>query len=226
MVNDITKDDAKASEASVSTHINNEAWDRQANSLGQPSQNTAAERTLAPLTITDTKDKSASPAPAESKDPAEANNLLLQAADQTVNLSIYKLPKWAALPKPSPGLGCVSSFSNRYREALHLAGIIDSPESKQYRNYYQVNMDELNKVMGRDRLLNKISATDVKEGDIIEGVTPDTSKRHMGIVGRMENGQRMVYYNFGGTWLKEPLDYRFKQYEQNNYYRAYLPQKK
>lgn len=162
---------------------------------------------------------------ADKPQPAEANTFLLEAAAQTVNQSIYQLPKWARLAKPAPDLGCVSSFSNRYREALRLAGLVDSVGENKYRNYYQVNMDELNKVMGRDKLLVAIPADQMKEGDIIQSSNPGTFKRHMGIVGGIENGKRMLYNNYGGTWRYEPLDERLGIYKEHRYYRAYLPPK-
>jgi hypothetical protein len=187
----------------------------------QPESTTVREAALPPLQITDANHQSKTED--TGKNLPEANSLLMQAADQTVNQSIYRLPRWAQLPKPVPGLGCVSSFSNRYREALRLAGIIDSADDKRFRNYYWVNMDELNKDLGRDRLLQGVQEKEIKEGDLIEGVTPDTSKRHIGIVGRIENGERMVYDNYGGIWRKEPLTLRFGQYKEHHYFRAYLP---
>lgn len=155
----------------------------------------------------------------------EANQFLLKSADQTINQSIYALPRWAHLPKPSPGVGCVSSFSNRYREALHLAGVLDNVNDDKLRNYYQVNMTDLNRSMGTDKLLKPINDADMKEGDVIEAVDPNTTGRHMGIVGRIENGQRMVYDNYGGTWRKESLNSRFGEYTERHYYRAFLPSK-
>jgi hypothetical protein len=175
-------------------------------------------------------DKGSSPAdkgssPADKVGPAEANSLLLQAADETVNKSIYKLPVWARLSSPAPGVGCVSSLSNRYREAMRLSGTISSTDDKQYRDLYWVNMDEFNKDMGRSGLLQKVANTDVREGDIIEGLNPNTFQRHVGIVGRVENGLRMVYDNYGGIWRKEPLDVRFGDYKEKDYFRVYLPHK-
>lgn len=163
----------------------------------------------------------------------EANQYLFQAAKAAENQSIYKLPKWGnGLPKPSPDLGCVSSFTNRYREALRLAGVIDSTDSKDYRNLTQVNMDELNKVMGvsktnpQEQLMKKIDPAEVKEGDILEARNPGTTSRHMGIVGGIENGKRVIYNNYGGIWRKEAIDDRFGRYKEWTFYRAYLPPKK
>ncbi|MBX9723335.1 MAG: hypothetical protein K2X81_18165 [Candidatus Obscuribacterales bacterium] len=156
----------------------------------------------------------------------EANEFLMKAADQTVNQSIYQLPKWASLPKPTPDVGCVSSFSNRYREALQLSGIIPKADDKQYRDLYQVNMDDFNKVMGKNQLLKPISESEAKEGDIVEGLNPGTTSRHMGIVGRIENDQRTVYDNYGGKWRHEPLEARFGKYQEKHYFRAYLPKEK
>jgi hypothetical protein len=155
----------------------------------------------------------------------EANQFLLSSADQTINQSIYALPRWAHLPKPTPDVGCVSSFSNRYREAMRLAGVLDNSNDHKFRNYYQVNMTDLNKSMGSDKLLKPINDADMKEGDVIEAVDPDTTHRHMGIVGRVENGRRMVYDNYGGTWRKEAMDDRFSTYKERHYYRAFLPAK-
>ncbi len=164
----------------------------------------------------------------------EANALLLKSADAVVNQSIYKLPKWAKsmLPVPPPELGCVSSFSNRYRETLKMSGRINSTEDSAYKELYQVNMTEMNKAMGLNssdpskRLMKEINASEVKEGDIIEGQNPGTTTRHVGIVGGIENGKRMVYDNYGGTWRKEGLDDRFGRYKEEKYFRAYLPPKK
>ncbi|MFX8546834.1 hypothetical protein ABTM05_19445, partial [Acinetobacter baumannii] len=77
------------------------------------------------------------------------------------------------------------------------------------------------------QLLKPISKDEAKEGDVIECIDPDTTKRHMGIVGGIENGKRMVYDNYGGIFRKEPLDLRFASYpeEQRHYYRPYLPPK-
>lgn len=164
----------------------------------------------------------------------EANSYLFKAADSVVNQSIYKLPKWATLklPAPTPDLGCVSSFSNRYRESLKMAGVIASLDENAFKDLYQVNMTEMNKVMGLNsadptkRLLKEISASEIKEGDIIEGQNPGTTTRHVGIVGGIENGKRMVYDNYGGTWRKEGLEDRFSRYKEEKFFRAYLPPKK
>ena len=212
-------------EAELSAHIWNSgimSGDLK-NASNQAEIKAGANAVLGPVTITDNSKNAVLPDNIRS---GEANSLLLQAADQTVNQSIYRLPRWSHLSKPVPGLGCVSSFSNRYRAALNMAGFIDSPDDKKYRDIYSVNMDDLNKVMGSQRLLDRIKSSDVKEGDVIEGVNPDSSKRHIGIVGRIENGTRMVYDNFAGTWRKESLSDRFGQYEENNYYRAFLPPRK
>lgn len=246
---DQTDDSAKAREldsADFQANLSAQMWSpEQKNSLGPSgSDSSAASFQLANLTISsdsnavtkDTKEagdlaktKAENAAP---KGLEEANSYLFKAANSAVHESIYKLPKWASLPKPSPDLGCVSSFSNRYREALKDAGVISSVDDKSFRNLYQVNMDELNKSMGvfskkpEEQLMRKIEAGDVKEGDVIEGINPGTSKRHMGIVGGIENGQRIVYDNYGGVWRKEGLNDRFGQYKEHNYYRVYLPPKK
>ena len=163
----------------------------------------------------------------------EANSFLYKAALATENQSIFKLPRWASgLPKPSPDLGCVSSFTNRYREALRLSGLISSTDDSSFRNLTQVNMDELNKVMGVDKsnpdeqLMRKIDPGEAKEGDILEARNPGTSSRHMGILGGIENGKRVVYNNYGGIWRKDAIDDRFGRYKEWTFYRAYLPPKK
>ena len=157
----------------------------------------------------------------------EANEALLKAAEETVNKSIWKLPSYVrGLPNPSPDLGCVSSFSDRFRRALQIEGRIDKTSDQAHRKYYQVNMDDLKRVMGSDQLLVRIKPEDAREGDVVMGLNPGTTSRHMGIVGKMENGQRMAYDNFGGSWRKEGLDARFGRYKEQQYYRAYLPEKK
>lgn len=162
----------------------------------------------------------------------EAGPYLFTLAKEAENKSIYRLPSWARLPKPSADLGCVSSFSNRFRQAMVMAGLIANNDEKTYRNYYQVNMDALNNVLGigsqpgPDSLLRPISAQEAKEGDIIQGLTPGTTSRHMGILGSVENGSRTVYNNYSGLWRKENIETRFGKYPVHNYYRVYLPPKK
>ncbi|MBX9686004.1 MAG: hypothetical protein K2X27_04830 [Candidatus Obscuribacterales bacterium] len=191
-----------------------ESWSQDSSkSRFAPEPSKAPQDGLGPLELVDEKSR-------------EANPFLARAASEAVNKPIYSLPRWASLPKPSPNLGCVSSFSNRYRQALSYAGIINSVDDTAYRNYYQVNMDELNKKMGSQAgLLKPISKAELKEGDLIQGSDPGTTRRHMGIVGSIENGSRMVYDNYGGLWRKEPLDHRFGSYKELNYYRAFLPKK-
>jgi hypothetical protein len=222
MVSEITKEGAQAPEKHNS-ELSAALWAHKpepgAHGLRSEAASDAAAAHLTKLTISD----KAQAVPSNAS--REANSFLLKASDETVNKSIYRLPSWSHLSKPDPGVGCVSSFSNRYREALRLAGDIPNVNGKQFRNYYQVNLDEMNRVMGQDKLLARIDVKDVKEGDVIEGVNPDTTKRHVGIVGRVENGQRMVYDNYGGIWHKESLSARFGEYQQENFYRAYLPPK-
>jgi len=227
MVSEISKEGAQAPEKSNSD-LSASLWAHKpdvhgTHSLRSEAASDAAAAHLTKMTLTE-KTPSETKA-AEASKPAEANSFLLKAADETINQSIYRLPSWSHLSKPDPGVGCVSSFSNRYREALRLAGEIPNVSDKQYRNYYQVNMDEMNRVMGQDKLLSPITAKDVREGDVIEGVNPDTTKRHVGIVGRVEHGQRMVYDNYGGVWHKESLDARFGGFQQQKYFRAFLPPK-
>ncbi len=179
----------------------------------------------------ESSDKSKETEARPEKDLQEANTYLLKASEAAVNQSIWALPRWSRLPKPTPSLGCVSSFSNRFREAMQMAGVIDSTQDKQFRELYQVNMDEFNKVMGLDasdsnkRLLREIPASEVKEGDMVQGLNPGTTKRHMGVLGPEENGERIVFDNYAGKWRREGLEERFGIYEELRYYRVYLPEK-
>ena len=238
---------AKPAKDSVDAHVGNLTIDtntekKSSDVAVKPSETKAAEPAKTAETAAKPAD-SANPTdakPADKPDGApkvenpnelrEANSFLFKAADSVVHQSIYKLPKYiTGLPKPSPDLGCVSSFSDRYREALKMSGVIDKSDAKEYRELYQVNMDQMNKVMGlnaanpEQRLLKPISINELKEGDIVEGKNPGTTTRHVGIVGGIENGKRMVYDNYGGTWKKEPLDDRFGRYKQEDFFRAYLP---
>lgn len=187
--------------------------------------NSAGKEQAKPQKITD-KAAKAEAVDALLNEKPEANEALLKAADESVNKSIWRLPRWAKLPSPSSDLGCVSSFSDRYRRALQLEGVIDSPKDAAHRKYYQVNMTDLQSAMGRDGLLQRIDAKDARPGDVVMGLTPGTTTRHMGIVGRVEGGVQQVYDNFAGTWRKESLAGRFDRYPVREYYRAYLPEKK
>lgn len=229
-----------------SSDLNASLWDKSNAGASKADNPVAKSPTSTPeLVITDSKgnnltptaEKAATDAPRKIQDKVDnrldqplqdANVNLLKAADEAVNKSIYRLPTYIkGLPEPSSDLGCVSSFSDRYRRALELSGNISSMKDTDYRQYYQVNMTDLKDKMIPDGLLQRIPKDEVKEGDVIMGFIPHTTTRHMGIVGRVENGVRQVYDNYGGIFRKESLDGRFsRRYTAIEYYRAYLPPKK
>jgi hypothetical protein len=183
----------------------------------------AAEQKLTPRKLIDKAEKE--PKPEELR---EANTALFKAATEAENKSIWKLPTYIrGLPQSSPELGCVSSFSDRFRRAMEIEGSISNPRDASHRKYYQVNMDDLIGVMSADNLLKRIDPSEVREGDIIVGKSPNSTSRHMGIVGRDEKGVQQTYHNNGGKWIKQSAQTRFyDRYPQVEYYRAYLPPKK
>lgn len=182
-----------------------------------------SDQKLTPRKLIDKAEKA--PNPEELK---EANASLFKAAVEAENTSIWQLPKYIrGLPKPTPDLGCVSSFSDRFRRAMEMEGVINSAKDADHRKYYQVNITDVTNVMMNDNLLRRIDPSEVREGDVIIGQRPGTSSRHMGIIGKVENGALQSYHNHGGKWIKQSAHERFdKQYPQVEYYRAYMPPKK
>lgn len=183
----------------------------------------SAEQKLTPRKLIDKAEKE--PKPEELR---EANTALFKAATEAENKSIWRLPTYIrGLPQSSPELGCVSSFSDRFRRAMEIEGSISNLRDTSHRKYYQVNMDDLIGVMSADNLLKRIDRSEVREGDIIVGKRPNSTSRHMGIVGRDEKGVQQTYHNDGGRWIKQSAQARFyDRYPQVEYYRAYLPPKK
>lgn len=183
----------------------------------------ASEQKLTARKLIDKAEKE--PKPEELR---EANTALFKAATEAENKSIWKLPTYIrGLPQSSPELGCVSSFSDRFRRAMEIEGSISNSRDASHRKYYQVNMDDLIGVMSADNLLKRIDPSEVREGDIIVGKRPNSTSRHMGIVGRDEKGAQQTYHNDGGRWIKQSAQTRFyDRYPQVEYYRAYLPPKK
>ena len=167
-------------------------------------------------------------APPKQEELREANDALFRAAKEAQNQSIWRLPKYIrGLPQPTPDLGCASSVSDRFRRAMETEGSISSLKDSDHRKYYQVNVTEFLSSLTNDNLLKRIDPSEVREGDIIVGMKPGTSSRHMGIVGAEENGIRQSYHNHGGKFIKQSAQERFNdKYPQIEYYRAYLPPKK
>ncbi|MBX9572276.1 MAG: hypothetical protein K2X77_25500 [Candidatus Obscuribacterales bacterium] len=184
----------------------------------------SSDQKLTPRKLSDKAEKT--PNPEELK---EANESLFKAATESLNTtSIWQLPKYIrGIPKATPDLACVSTFSALFRKAMENEGVIASDKDAAHRKYYQVNMDELFNKMVPDNLLRKIDPSEVRAGDIIVGRRPGTTSRHLGVVGQVENGELQTYHNDGGRLIQQSANERFyKRYPQVEYYRAYLPAKK
>jgi hypothetical protein len=139
------------------------------------------------------------------------SDFIMHEAEKSVGKPMY-LPEAAEkMDFAPPELGCAASVSHVLKHALSKAEHAGNfPEG--HKEVLEINVGQLERKLQKDLGAVPVKPGDARPGDIIIG-RGDGSDQHVGILGEIEHGKRVVYHNKSGIWTKDTVDHRFGKYE-------------